>query len=696
MSTATIQCNKSTYVNSNNPDANYSTEQNIFFQQSNYQAYFGFDFGYYKYKYIRSVSLQTSVSVQGAPDPDAPTNFYFSQGGAITEPWSEGETTYNNRPDVDLISASIAYYTTYENVGAVKTNAVFPAPNTSGISSYLFDIEDNGCWLDLTQGPSGFAIGSSKSALYHPEISIVYSNIKYQTIPSGQINGYANPRNPVTLSWALTLSAAESIGTVAYPQARNINSGTIEWCLDGTSWDHSIPVSGIWNNTFQNIEYFSSYTVPANTFPIAPAIYWRVNADVTNAGDSFVMEVGTFSTQDNISSAQAISPINAYVDRNQPNVFSWQHIISTDTPPTKSELQYSTDQSQWLPLTTVTGSATQTTIPADTLPLGNLYWRVRTYNTDGEAGSWSDPAAIVVTGTTPTPQITTILPDARPVVAWSVSSQQAYQVQILQAGTVLVDSGESYGTNWRWTSPDYLFNGPYTAQVRVKSTNGRWSSWAQQDFVISAPPLPVPQATYTPKAGYLEISVSNLADYTAVFLLLDGNPIAKIEESPYLDWTAGVSGMYQVRGVNGQESFSDSPGTQAGCLIDKGCLLSKSSDLENPLSLFSRREEPVSYESDFGFIGTLLRFAGRTYPVAEFSEFDEESVSISFSATQVEDWLRAKSMIGSKETLLFRDKYGARLWGVFTELSASKDSISWDFSGTIRRVDYNEVVSYDY
>ena len=85
-----------------------------------------------------------------------------------------------------------------------------------------------------------------------------------------------------------------------------------------------------------------------------------------------------------------ISPIGEYKDSNSIIRFEWQYNSSVGGTQKAFDLQWSTDQVNWNTISDET-SRYFYDMPAETLPAGNIYWRVQTYNEYDEASGYSDP-----------------------------------------------------------------------------------------------------------------------------------------------------------------------------------------------------------------------------------------------------------------------------------------------------------------
>ena len=138
----------------------------------------------------------------------------------------------------------------------------------------------------------------------------------------------------------------------------------------------------------------------------------------------------TLTTQDSLSKPSGLRLNLGYVDGNLAQQFSWKHVISTGTEQSAYEIQYKTAEGEWTALGAAETGDTQAEILQDTLPSGKLFWRVRTANSDGVWGEWSEPASVVVQARPPEPVISRIDPAPRIFICWQAQDQQGYQVQI--------------------------------------------------------------------------------------------------------------------------------------------------------------------------------------------------------------------------------------------------------------------------
>lgn len=223
----------------------------------------------------------------------------------------------------------------------------------------------------------------------------------------------------------------------------------------------------------------TSCTVPANTFP-SGTLEWRVKV-TANSGTTTTSAWQEITTTDVTPTAKPVSPSGIVIDATIVNRFSWKHIISTGTPQSKADLQWSADGTTWNTLVTVTGENQYYDVPANKFTSGTKYWRVRTYNTDGTPSKWSDKAEFIAINAPSAPSIVIQSTGPRPRITWQTSEQEAYQLT-LSSGYA---SGTVYGTEKAWRSPVYLADGRYTIRVRVQNKYGMWSEWSAAALPVS-------------------------------------------------------------------------------------------------------------------------------------------------------------------------------------------------------------------
>lgn len=454
-------------------------------------------------------------------------------------------------------------------------------------------------------------------------------------------------------------------------------SATLYWRKTGTTTTHSIAVSGS----------KKSYTMPAETFS-DESVDWMVTA--ITAGDLTATSAWvTVSTTEATSSCKAISPAGIVIDATIANRFSWQHIISTGTPQSKADLQWSADGTTWNTLATVTGENQYYDVPANTFTSGTKYWRVRTYNTDGTASEWSEKAEFIAINAPSAPSIVIQSTGPRPRITWQTSEQEAYQLTLSNGYA----SGTVYGTEKAWRSPVYLADGSYTVRVRVQNKYGMWSEW-------SAAALPISHTegeaiTLAVTAGHeAALTWQTAGSYDFYLVERDGVAIARTFQKEYIDHTSIGSVTYRVRGcyadsdnygVSNSDTAEILPETNMICDLETGVWL------EMRLSETQLRTNRASFSAGV----STVHLAGLAYPIEERSEQRDRALSVAcaWPHAQRAAALALEALVG--RLVCLKDRYGNMAIGTLPSLESNCDEFMRRYSFTISHTNREEAITLD-
>lgn len=428
----------------------------------------------------------------------------------------------------------------------------------------------------------------------------------------------------------------------------------------------------------------STVTIPANTFP-AGEIQWRVIV-TSKDGATATSDWAIISTAESAATAEALEPNGTVVESTSPILFRWSHIIDTGTAQTKAELQWSADKSTWTALATITGSAQSWTAPANTFTAGTRYWRVRTYNSDNVASAWSDAATFICVGAPAAPVVVIQELSPRPKISWQVEGQQAYQVELVG---VYAD-GTRFGTDKQWQSPLYLADGDYTVRVRVQNEYGFWSAWGVAPLqIINTPGSAITLTAETGREVTLAWAASGF-DYYIVYR--DGTAIARTTEPLYTDRTSIGQIKYQVRGcyaTSANYSLSDAVTvtvqTTSTCLYD----LDAGQWVDLRYDASAHRSTAYSLARDIQY----MQLSGRTYPVAERSEFVQRSLRVACVCFTAADRARMLSMLG--HLVCVKTPEGNMVTGYIANLSEASDDFFSTYGFDVAQADIKEEIDID-
>lgn len=387
--------------------------------------------------------------------------------------------------------------------------------------------------------------------------------------------------------------------------------------------------------------------------------------------------------------------------------FEWQYQSEANDNQTKFDLQWSSNGGQTWNIITQTTSNQYYDMPANTLPVGDIVWRVRTYSQEGLVGEYSDQAAFASAGKPDTPVMT--LPNSlentsRPVIAWTAPSQIMYQAQILQNDGVIWDSGEVASTAGQVQVGTNLGNNTnYTARVRVKNQYDLWSDWATKSFLVNfaLPNKPSFDILKDLNRASIRLTITNpTPDGAGGF---QHNEIYRREiNGPWIRIATGIerNGIYEdcalesgkpyeykVRTI-GTFGYMDSEIKYADIKLRYSQLASISDkSLYVDLKYNAKRKISIGIEK-----GTQL-FAGRTQPVDEFGEHKSKVIGLSATINDETVLERLVQLVESTETLLYRDHKGRKIYcSVDGGLSITENTRNWDISFTIHEVSHQEEV----
>lgn len=428
-------------------------------------------------------------------------------------------------------------------------------------------------------------------------------------------------------------------------------------------------------------------TVPAGTFTTND-IQWSVSVAL-NTGATVTSDWIALSTAEAAPSAKPTSPVGVVIDATISNRFSWQHIISTGTPQSKADLQWSADGTTWNTLAAVTGENQYYDVPANKFTSGTKYWRVRTYNTDNTASEWSDKAEFIAINAPSAPSIVIQSTGPRPKISWQTSEQEAYQLTLSNGYA----SGTVYGTEKAWRSPVYLADGSYTVRVRVQNKYGMWSEW-------SAAALPISHTEG--EAITLSVGASHEAaltwqtagSYDFYLIERDGVAIARTAQKQYIDHTSIGSVTYRVRGCYAD---SDNYGVSNSATVEILPETNMICDLETGVWLEMRLSETQLRTNRASFTAgvSTVHLAGLAYPVEERSKQRDRAISVAcaYPHSQRAAALALEALVG--RLVCLKDHYGNMAIGTLPSLESNIDEFMRRYAFTVSHTHREEAITLD-
>lgn len=686
----TVQASGSTAVAKNHPNTNYSNlaQYKLFVdpftgeagnvkQGDNIYIKFPVPGDAYKFKRVTKVTL----TIYAQPTKESETGYkqIWAYVNGLASPLDVSTVTYVTRPSVYRQSISQhadGYWSTLNEI--IQLSADY-TPYSEERKTELKSGIKNGFVFAFRGAPSGTseAIFYGEKSTRKPFLTCEYSNdnvgIKADNF-SPSSGAFVNRFQKNTFTW--DAEDDTDLTQVCFAEVKQ-TSAVFEWRVKNASTSKTISVSGA----------TTACTVPANTFP-SGTLEWRVKV-TANSGTTTTSAWQEITTTDVTPTAKPVSPSGIVIDATIVNRFSWKHIISTGTPQSKADLQWSADGTTWNTLATVAGENQYYDVPANKFTSGTKYWRVRTYNTDNMASEWSDKAEFIAINAPSAPSIVIQSTGPRPRITWQTSEQEAYQLT-LSSGYA---SGTVYGTEKAWRSPVYLADGRYTIRVRVQNKYGMWSEW-------SAAALPVSHTegeaiTLSVDAAHeAALTWRTAGSYDFYLIERDGVAIARTTQKQYVDHTSIGSATYRVRGCYAD---SDNYGVSNSATVEILPETNMICDLETGVWLEMRLSETQlrTNRTSFSAGVSTVHLAGLAYPVEERSEQRDRALSVAcaWPHAQRAAALALEALVG--RLVCIKDRYGNMAIGSLPSLESNCDEFMRRYSFTISHTNREEAITLD-
>lgn len=478
--------------------------------------------------------------------------------------------------------------------------------------------------------------------------------------PSSPINGaFVDPLYEATFRW--TNQNAHGI--------TQQTGADLQRSSDGTSWSTLGSVS-------DESRFFKA---PANTFGVG-TYYWRVRAYNADGVVGPWSDAAEFSTVDAPMYAAAEQPVGEIRENNKPISFTWTYSSSTGTHPTRSDVQWSTDNVTWTDLATVPSSIMIYVAPANTFPAGTIYWRVRNYNHNNVAGAWSAVVTFISYGA---PAVPSVSVDAVPyaTISWQSSEQEAWRITV--DGKTY---GPFFGTDKSFTVPNPLEDGQHTASVAIQGAYGLWSEDGEVEFSVLNQPgadIHLSGVFY----GDAALSWYSFDVLPEAYVYRDDKKIAKPVGMNYTDRLAvGLHSWYVLTKLPG--GYYTKSNTVTGELQVCKPKIAKFPDgewMELVLSENATRTQATAYSRSV----SLRHIVGAVYPVLEVSAFCDESTSFD---TAFADDAAARAFEALRGEIVILKTCDGIIVGCLAQIQRVHRQFYTGYSFTIQRIHWEDYI----
>jgi hypothetical protein len=533
--------------------------------------------------------------------------------------------------------------------------------------------------------PDYYQMSSSRASSNKPYLKYTASDIVPEisniSPQAGNIDGAV--QNVFTYTFAIP-----AVDTNLYylHQSPVFAEGEMQWKLYGDGTLHTV-------NSSQN----GRFTIPADTFTNDTTIQWRMRAKTDDDVYSDWSDWYTLAVGDVDISGTPISPASQYLDATKPVTFEWTYSSGLGRPQAAFEAEVSYDGGEtFSELFSGSGTDTSYVLPADTLIGGTMIWRIRVQNDRGTWSDWSDGLQNSVVAALTTPVINAVDGStARPVITWQIHGQLAFQLDLRTLdGTLIYESGTINSNLTEHKIGALLEDGQYIVRVRCQNEYLLWSEWGAVNVFVETVKPAVPSLAVQSIENGVRLSFSDV-DETATSLIVyrNGQPIAQLEPdvTQWDDYSSVGECEYMLRLLAG-DVFEDSESMSVAPNI-KGRLIAAVSDLSNPIDLRYRQGERPARNFSYQPGVVLTKFEGRRRPCADRADAAQLTLSFDASAyTSTGVFDRLIELADTKQTVLYRDSKGKKLYGQINNINGVEKARLTDISLSLMAIDYDEVI----
>lgn len=392
-----------------------------------------------------------------------------------------------------------------------------------------------------------------------------------------------------------------------------------------------------------------------------------------------------FTTDDPVpGKPTAVKPKSEMVEYAKPAAFQWYYRTESYLPQSKADIEISYDNVTWEALATAVGNVQ--TVNA-TLPekAGIVYWKVKTYNSDGDASEWSEAISFQAIGAPPTPIISATDFDLRPTILWQAADQVAAEIKF--GGETYAIWGASTKT---WKCPYYMKAISTTVYVRVQNNLGLWSDWASLDIIVDGK---IGTISLTGKndngAAKLEWDISD-NDFFLVYR--NGEPIAKTVETEYTDYfSAGNTSYYIIGGNYDNDDYSISKEITVNVIPKSEILIDV--DALKTISLEITDEQDRRTQLTQNITSATYTLSGKIKPTVETNGALTKTVSLTAAFENADDEKTLLECIG--KTVCLKTTKGRMAIGVLTALPIYDEQFYSVYTISVTDSDFPEVIDID-
>ena len=218
-----------------------------------------------------------------------------------------------------------------------------------------------------------------------------------------------------------------------------------------------------------------------------------------------------------------------------------------------------------------------------------------------------------------------------------------------------------------------------------------WSAWAVIDIIVTNAGSGAVELSATVNANTdVQLAWQAIGEGAWYYVYRDGILIGKTDGTTLADHLAAGPCSYTVRAVMGDDYVLSAP-----VAVDVACYTAVIADIDTFVwheLPYLRDEEPVVKVTAIRQIA-YQHYSGRRLPVAEISEYEDETYSFEYSFFDRAEALTVRALLG--KVVALKTPYGECYVGVLESTPHSTDWAGTDVSFSIRAVDYEDVIEHE-
>lgn len=386
-----------------------------------------------------------------------------------------------------------------------------------------------------------------------------------------------------------------------------------------------------------------------------------------------------------------VGPNGTYQNRKKNTMFEWIYKSQTEATQASAEIGYKASSISSYTTVNVYSSDNFYNLPANILSIGVIEWRVRTTDSDGKVSDYAYGSFTVIDSPA-VPIVTTIENKCISNISWSSADQVAFEIEIYK-GNNLVYSKISASSSNTYKPNMFFANTTYTIKLRVCNMYGLWSEWGSKiyTFTFSNPSQPIMLVTQGNNAITIKTDTVGSMLYKSKDNGVNYIPIYKFDDSKeFIDYKVANNKIYKYFVRKYEDGYADSK-IQIAQVSIKGIILQN--DIEVVKAELSS-DTYMPYSESLYTEKSLNNYVGRVYPVCEFGEHIERTLTRNFLLDK-NNYETLQSIHTSFTTVMYRDSFG-NMFPCSIDIVPGENAIMntmYNVSVTLTQIDEQEEIS---